>query len=238
MKSQSITVALIFSLLILLGCKKENVNPIASFTVNKSIAEVGETVSFSNLSENSTDHIWNFGDGNASAETNPTHIYEEVGTYTLTLTVYGNGTKDISTQTIEILPPPSNIEPGVRAGNFYLNDDLRTHFAKLDEDDMEYNYILRTNGGHLHIFTFDDAGISFILDTPTEDYTINDVPGQIEVYPPFDAWAMEGITFGSSFTDVANVFGPHVTATGDHFYDGIIFWADNSGLSVKRITVR
>lgn len=236
MKSSSITTALIFSLLILLGCKKES--PVASFTSNTSMAAVGETVTFSNLSENSTDYIWDFGDENASAELNPTHVYEEVGLYTVELTAYGNGTKDVSADTIEVVPPPANIEPGVRIGDFYLTDDLKTHFAKLDETKLDYFYFLRSNGQHGHIFTFADAGISFYLFTPTEDYTIDDVPSRIEVNPPFDGWAMGGITFGTSFVDVANAFGSHVTTTGDHFYDGIIFWADTSGLLVDRIAVR
>jgi len=237
MKTQSITSITFLSLLILFGCSKE-ILPVASFTINKSTADVGETVSFSNLSENSTDNIWDFGDGNASAELNPTHIYENIGTYTVSLTVYGNGNKDTSMNTIEILAPPLNIEQGVRVGDFYLNEDLKTHFDKLDESKMEYSSFQKTNGEYSHTFDFTYAGIKFYLTTPNSDYTIDDFPNSIEVYTPFDGWAMGGITFGSSFDDINNVFGAPIAMAEGHIYSGIIFWADNSGLFVNRISIR
>ena len=237
MKSPSLTTALIFSLLVLFGCKKESL--VASFTIDKSIAEVGEIVSFSNLAENSTEYIWDFGDGNASAEINPTHIYEAVGTYTVKLTAFGNGKRGVSTEIIEVVPATFNIEPGVRVGNFYLTDDLGTHFAKLDENRMSYSSFLPSSGGHGHIFTFGYAGLSFYLFTPTEDYTLDDVPSQIHAYFPFEGSAMGRISFGSSFDDVVKSCGfpLDVFSTADHFYDGIIFYADNSKLFVNRMAV-
>ncbi|MFN3916120.1 MAG: PKD domain-containing protein [Flavobacteriales bacterium] len=47
------------------------------------------TVQFENLSTSSVPatYIWNFGDGNFSTLTNPTHTYINPGTYTVTLTV-------------------------------------------------------------------------------------------------------------------------------------------------------
>jgi PKD repeat protein len=54
-------------------------------------------VEFQNLSINATTYSWNFGDPtsttNTSTETNPTHIFNTNGTYTVTLIV-GNGTSD------------------------------------------------------------------------------------------------------------------------------------------------
>lgn len=237
MKSPSPTTALIFSLLILFGCKKEG--PVSSFAIDKLTVEVGETVSFTNLSESSTEYIWDFGDGNASAEINPTHVYEEVGTYTAKLTAFGNGKRGVSTEIIEVVPATFNIEPGVRVGNFCLTDDLGTHFAKLDENRMNYSSFLPSSGGHGHIFTFGYAGVSFYLFTPTEEYSLDDVPSQIHAFFPFEGNTMGRISFGSNFDDVVKAFGfpPDVFSTGDHFYDGIIFYADNSKLLVNRIAV-
>jgi hypothetical protein len=240
MKTQSITTISFISIFLLFGCGKEGVNPVASFTISKSTVEVGETVSFSNMSENSTEYSWDFGDGNTSDEVNPTNTYEEIGTYTVTLTAYENGNSNSSTKTIEVVPALLNIEPGVRVGDFYLTDDLDTHFTKLDESKMVYSSILLTTDEHLHIFTFDYAGIKFYIYSPTEDYTTNDVPEDIQVYSPFEGQAKGGISFGSSFEDVVNVFGEPlvVFSNGDHLYNNIIFYADNTGLSVKRITIR
>ncbi len=54
-----------------------------SHTPNIGIAE--ETVQFTNLSENATGWQWDLGDGTISIEENPIHIYQEAGTYTVTL---------------------------------------------------------------------------------------------------------------------------------------------------------
>lgn len=53
--------------------------PIPSDTNSKLFA-------FDNQSKYATSWAWDFGDGNTSTERNPTHIYEESGTYTVSLT--------------------------------------------------------------------------------------------------------------------------------------------------------
>ncbi len=44
------------------------------------------TVQFQNTSENGQYYLWNFGDGSASTDVNPSHIYTSNGIYTVTLT--------------------------------------------------------------------------------------------------------------------------------------------------------
>jgi gliding motility-associated-like protein len=56
-----------------------------SFTVSPASGCVGELISFTNHSNNATSYIWNFGDGNTSTATNPTHTYSLLGTYYVTL---------------------------------------------------------------------------------------------------------------------------------------------------------
>ncbi|MEZ5045258.1 MAG: PKD domain-containing protein [Saprospiraceae bacterium] len=79
--------------------------PQADFMMDKSTAEVGETVSFTNLSENATSYEWDFGDGNSSTEAEPTHAFTEVGTYTVKLTVMAEGKTHSTSKSIEIIPP-------------------------------------------------------------------------------------------------------------------------------------
>lgn len=51
-------------------------------------------------------YTWDFGDGSAvSHDENPTHIYEEPGVYTVTLTVAGPGGTDTETATITVTHP-------------------------------------------------------------------------------------------------------------------------------------
>ena len=53
--------------------------------INSSPQCNGLTISFSNDGPASEYYIWDFGDGNTSAETNPTHTYANAGDYTVSL---------------------------------------------------------------------------------------------------------------------------------------------------------
>ncbi len=67
--------------------------PVAEFTYIIS----GNAVVFNNLSQFGDSYLWNFGDGNVSTEENPTHFYETLGPYTVTLSVTnGCGTRSRS----------------------------------------------------------------------------------------------------------------------------------------------
>lgn len=70
----------------------------------------GLTVSFSNASSNATGYSWDFGDGDASTEENPSHDYAQTGTVIVTLTVVGECGMVTTTQTIVLegsAPTPS-----------------------------------------------------------------------------------------------------------------------------------
>ncbi|MDI6791775.1 MAG: PKD domain-containing protein, partial [bacterium] len=61
-----------------------------------------------------TGYLWNFGDGNISADTNPTHQYTNEGDYTCTLTItdFGGDTEDTTT-TITV----TDVAPVAKAGD-------------------------------------------------------------------------------------------------------------------------
>ncbi|HQZ74023.1 MAG TPA: PKD domain-containing protein [Chitinophagaceae bacterium] len=79
------------------GCFSEPVSqtirisplPVADFTVPTGICMPGGTAAFTNLTavaDNSAlTHVWNFGDGNTSTLTNPSHVYAASGNYNVTL---------------------------------------------------------------------------------------------------------------------------------------------------------
>jgi hypothetical protein len=62
-------------------------NVTASFTSGSS----GNTTNFTNTSTNASSYLWNFGDGDTSTATSPSHNYASSATYNVTLTVYANG---------------------------------------------------------------------------------------------------------------------------------------------------
>ena len=65
--------------------------PTAQFTGTPTSVCLGSSVQFVNQSTNGgspiTNWAWDFGDGNASTQTNPSHVYANAGTYTVTSAV-------------------------------------------------------------------------------------------------------------------------------------------------------
>ena len=64
-----------------------------------------------NLSRNSTSYLWDFGDGNYSTETEPTHIYTQNGNYRLMLRACNTCACDSSYKEVNVIitSSPSNI---------------------------------------------------------------------------------------------------------------------------------
>jgi PKD repeat protein len=59
-------------------------------------------VSFSNSSDRATSFKWNFGDGNTSEETNPSHTYGSSGTYTVELIAFNDCGADTTRRTVDV----------------------------------------------------------------------------------------------------------------------------------------
>ena len=77
--------------------------PVANFTASPTRGPRPLTVQFTDQSTGEiTARSWIFGDGSASGETNPTHTYHQVGTYTVTLFVFGPGGNDSEVKTAYI----------------------------------------------------------------------------------------------------------------------------------------
>lgn len=66
--------------------------PIADFSATPITGFVPLNVQFTDLSSGAiTTRTWNFGDGNSSAEVNPSHLYSNAGVYTVSLAINGPG---------------------------------------------------------------------------------------------------------------------------------------------------
>ena len=80
------------------SCQPKEELPKAQFTF--SVDEM--TVSFTNLSVDAQEYVWEFGDGETSTETNPVHTYGETGRFTVLLTAKNAIGENTAEQTIEI----------------------------------------------------------------------------------------------------------------------------------------
>lgn len=76
-------------------------------------------VSLTNTSTNANQYLWDFGDGTALNPTvNPTHVYSETGTYTITLTAINYNCTTTTTQSIVV------VEFGVGMEEVMVDDNL------------------------------------------------------------------------------------------------------------------
>ena len=107
-------------------------NPDFDFEINDN------EVQFTNLSFNSSDYLWSFGDGSTSSEINPLHIYANYGSYNVTLTASNScssfkiknsfllGSSSIADNSgdlkFQVFPNPNN-------GNFTISTDLKNEFT-------------------------------------------------------------------------------------------------------------
>jgi len=94
---KKITVLLFACLMAITACKDEdkiNIKPVAAFKATATTLEVGQSVTFNDLSFDEDGEIskwlWNFDNGSTSTEQNPTISYEQAGEYKVVLTVWDN----------------------------------------------------------------------------------------------------------------------------------------------------
>jgi len=105
---------MILSIVLSASCTKADevaqLKPHAEFSYLNEELLVGEAVEFINESQNtdhSTTYSWEFGDGSTSTEQAPSHVYNELGRYLVSLTIVNDGVES-ARKTIEIKVSLSN----------------------------------------------------------------------------------------------------------------------------------
>ncbi|MBN2379835.1 C10 family peptidase, partial [candidate division WOR-3 bacterium] len=95
----------------------------ANFSATPTSGPTGMAVSFTDLSAgNPTEWSWDFGDSRTSTTQNPTHVYDNVGDYTVSLTVRNATEEDTETKTDYIhvgttAPPEAEFTGDPTSGN-------------------------------------------------------------------------------------------------------------------------
>ncbi|GGF23218.1 PKD domain-containing protein [Echinicola rosea] len=142
------------------------------------------TVNFTNSSENSVSYSWDFGDGNTATEENPTHVYEEGGTYEVILysTAPGGTTVQITKEVTVVGPPMAD---------FIAEDDgLTVNFTNTSENVVTYSWDFgdgSTSTEESPSHTYADAGTYTVMLTATdEDGIVVETSQEITVEVPID----------------------------------------------------
>ena len=120
----------------------------------------GDTVVFTNESENFDYIFWDFGDGFDTYTNNPKHIYREAGLYTIRLIAYSSqGSSDTAQTAIEVhaLPDVSLVPPDdsiyTSAQNYSVRAEGNFNMA-LWSDGSEQNTITVSRSGRYSVSVF------------------------------------------------------------------------------------
>ena len=125
--------------------------PVASFSNSGDTCAGGE-VTFTNTSTVSTGanvkYAWDFGDGRTSSQPNPGIIFNNSGSFTITLTVSYEGISGCSSTTSQTININSNISPVIVAENTALCEG-ETLTLSLDQDYVSYAWSTGDTGATL-----------------------------------------------------------------------------------------
>ncbi|MCG3212506.1 MAG: hypothetical protein FOGNACKC_06176 [Anaerolineae bacterium] len=90
------------------------------------------TVTFTNNSAKTSTYVWDFGDGATGSEINPTHIYTQPGSYTVTLTASNGGLSDTASTIVEV----TTLDTGLQA-YWPLDEEYGTRYDR----SLNYNHL-------------------------------------------------------------------------------------------------
>lgn len=122
---KNINIPTIFLLLIFIfnSCYKE---PVASFSPSATNLVLGESVTFTNTSQDMDHCEWLFGDGGQSTKISPTYTYKATGTFEVTLRVFSKkdmkGDIAITTVTVDVNQPVASFT--VPSTEIFLGTEL------------------------------------------------------------------------------------------------------------------
>lgn len=119
-------------------------SPVADFSSDSTNISPGSTVQFADESTGEPESwYWDFGDGETSTEQNPSHVYENVGNYDVSLTVEGSFGSNTETKTDYI-----RVESGDNVGTInYLSISGNIDISDLSLFDSEVTTVSTSSYG-------------------------------------------------------------------------------------------
>ena len=132
------------------------------------------TATFINTStsDGNTIYSWDFGDGGTSTSLNPSHVYYQVGTYSVGLTLI---TLEGCIDTLYMLQQDLvTVHPSPIAG-FSVNP------SEVDVCDNTVNFIDESSGASTYLYYFDHYGFSSTLANFSHEYIVSGTDNPIQV---------------------------------------------------------
>ncbi len=189
-KSQLFILTFLVPALFLVSCKKDEdtPKPTSEFT----FVVDGNQITFTSDVTNANTYLWDFGDDVTSTEPNPVHTYAETGTYTVTLTVIGNGGEAAISHDVEALTLYRQPSAASRTEIVLIPEGLE---AKAESDMgamLAVTYMSLANG-------ISQFGTSFAL---PEDALVDGKKGGSTVYH----WSYGGYSYWMTYEEQATKY--------------------------------
>lgn len=136
-------------LMVLGSCelREEPLQPVACFTVSADNVYVGDEVHFTNCSTNGVTYNWDFNDGSESVAKDPTHTFENAGTFKVKLIVYNKNLADETEKTITVSEKTAPVNPETWDG---ISVDYYTILYGTKFDEAE-NWIVGTTETYAYL---------------------------------------------------------------------------------------
>ncbi len=153
-----------FALLLILTMQKNALaTPHASFAANQTSGCSPLSVQFSNTSTGATSYYWMLGNGNTSTLQNPSNLYTNTGSFTITLIATdGNGVSDTAQYVnyITVIPKPSA--------------DFVATATTSCLDNNSFSFVNNSTGGSSYFWDFGDGTTSTQFN-PVHSYTLGGI---------------------------------------------------------------
>jgi len=205
--------------------------PVADFSMDivDGKADVGQVITFTNLSEYADSYLWDFGDGSTSTAETPTHSYSEGGVFTVQLTATGSGGTSSISRDVSVYEV--NIFAGVGVLDIGIEETWGVISPKLDDwDYLGYGFIPAPGGGSyvIHVYLSESVGLMGYFVSPTASLTPSsaDVCFQLNCQDNFIGKTGVDIMIGSTLTEVEAAYGP----PEDHETDRDVYWYNSLGI--------
>jgi PKD repeat protein len=144
--------------------------PTAAFSVTPTSGDAPLTVQFTDTSTGgATSWSWDFGDGHTSTAQNPSHLYTDPGTFTVTLTASNSNGSSTASTVVEASAPPT---PGT---NLLPNPDFETDTDGWNTNGFAAVTLERASDGHSGSWSAKITNTG----TSTVSNTLNDSPNAV-----------------------------------------------------------